>query len=274
MEPLDRFAAEHFPGHRDEPREAEPNAVKAYDFESAPPADATPEIAGAIEAHAGVRHFDASDFEAASIDASAVAPMNGHGDGHAEEHPTPALSSLPSMDDTQTIDAIRSSAMPWHSAPSAIRNAEHELAKQLSEAGPEQFQEQEQTRDVEGTVEAQIPKTFAEECNTGSAESSAISTPQPVDATDYEAPVYEAIGVESESLLDSPAIAESLSAAISSSAAETFAVPTPTAMDPRQLEEIVTRVVERMQPQVLEVITREILRPVVEALVRRQLELK
>jgi hypothetical protein len=56
--------------------------------------------------------------------------------------------------------------------------------------------------------------------------------------------------------------------------AEFFPVPASGAADPRVVEEIVARVVERMQPQILEIVTREVLRPVVEALVRRQLEQK
>ncbi len=56
--------------------------------------------------------------------------------------------------------------------------------------------------------------------------------------------------------------------------ADSFPVPAPSPMDPKVVEDMVTRVVERMQPQILEVITREVLRPLVEALVRRQLEQK
>ncbi len=51
---------------------------------------------------------------------------------------------------------------------------------------------------------------------------------------------------------------------------QSFGVPQPA--DPELVDEVVTRVIERMQPQVLEIVTREILRPVVEALVRRELE--
>jgi hypothetical protein len=56
------------------------------------------------------------------------------------------------------------------------------------------------------------------------------------------------------------------------SVATSFPVPIGAAADPRVVEDIVARVVERMQPQILEIITREVLRPVVEAIVRRQLE--
>lgn len=41
---------------------------------------------------------------------------------------------------------------------------------------------------------------------------------------------------------------------------------------PEMVEAIVSRIVERMQPQVIDVVTREILRPLVEALVRREID--
>lgn len=51
---------------------------------------------------------------------------------------------------------------------------------------------------------------------------------------------------------------------------QSFEVPQPA--HPELVEEVVARVIARMQPQILEMVTREILRPVVEALVRRELE--
>jgi CheY-like chemotaxis protein len=56
----------------------------------------------------------------------------------------------------------------------------------------------------------------------------------------------------------------------SSTAVGSFEVPQPP--DPELVEAVVAKVLERMQPQILEIVTREILRPVVEALVRRELE--
>ena len=40
------------------------------------------------------------------------------------------------------------------------------------------------------------------------------------------------------------------------------------------VEAVVTRIVDRMQPKIMELVTREILRPVVEALVRREIDKK
>jgi CheY-like chemotaxis protein len=45
-------------------------------------------------------------------------------------------------------------------------------------------------------------------------------------------------------------------------------------LDPSLIEAIAQRVIERMQPQVIELVTRELLRPAVEALVQRELEKK
>lgn len=57
---------------------------------------------------------------------------------------------------------------------------------------------------------------------------------------------------------------------IVSDAVQSFEVPRPA--DPTIVEAVVARVIERMQPQILDIVTREILKPVVEALVRREIE--
>ena len=44
--------------------------------------------------------------------------------------------------------------------------------------------------------------------------------------------------------------------------------------DPATIEAVVLRVIDRMQPKIIELVTRELLRPVVEALVQRELEKK
>lgn len=69
-------------------------------------------------------------------------------------------------------------------------------------------------------------------------------------------------------------LVDTLAPAAVESMATSFPVPTGAPADPQVVEGIVARVVERMQPQILDIITREVLRPVVEALVRRQLEQK
>jgi hypothetical protein len=69
-------------------------------------------------------------------------------------------------------------------------------------------------------------------------------------------------------------VVEQLAPGAVESVTSSFPVSTGGTSDPRVVEDIVSRVVGRMQPQILEIITREVLRPVVEALVRRQLEQK
>lgn len=53
---------------------------------------------------------------------------------------------------------------------------------------------------------------------------------------------------------------------------QSWSVPPPP--DPALIEAVVDSVIERMQPQIMDIVTREILRPVIEALVRREFENK
>ena len=68
------------------------------------------------------------------------------------------------------------------------------------------------------------------------------------------------------------AVKEAVPVVGTGSAVQTFRVPP--MPSPQAIEEVVERVIERMQPQIMEVVRKEILRPVVEALVRRELEKK
>lgn len=56
----------------------------------------------------------------------------------------------------------------------------------------------------------------------------------------------------------------------SASAAYSIEVPQPP--DKELVERVVTRVLEDMQPQILDIVTRQVLKPIVEALVRREME--
>ncbi len=72
-----------------------------------------------------------------------------------------------------------------------------------------------------------------------------------------------------------PEIAAHLDSAESSSKTQSQGVqsfPVPQPADPEVVEAIVSKVLERMQTQIVEIVTREILKPVAEALVRRELE--
>ena len=68
------------------------------------------------------------------------------------------------------------------------------------------------------------------------------------------------------------AVKEAVPVVGTGSAVQTFSAPP--MPSPQAIEEVVERVIERMQPQIMEVVRKEILRPVVEALVRRELEKK
>jgi len=59
-------------------------------------------------------------------------------------------------------------------------------------------------------------------------------------------------------------------APLRSDAVQSFSIPQPP--DPQLVETIVARVIERLRPQIVNVVTREILKPMVDALVRRELE--
>ena len=53
---------------------------------------------------------------------------------------------------------------------------------------------------------------------------------------------------------------------------ELLDAPVASQLDPAVIEAIAQRVIERMQPKIIELVTRELLRPAVEALVQRELE--
>jgi CheY-like chemotaxis protein len=61
---------------------------------------------------------------------------------------------------------------------------------------------------------------------------------------------------------------------VDSDSSESMGMPATRPLDRALLEAIAQRVIERMQPQIIELVTRELLRPAVEALVQRELEKK
>jgi len=107
-------------------------------------------------------------------------------------------------------------------------------------------------------VEAQAPDVYVEEAPAEAQSISGVAqTPPPSSfVSDY---------VQREASLP-PAAVETLR----SDAVRSFGVPQPPSAE--LVEAVVARVLERMQPQILDIVTREILKPVVEALVRRELE--
>jgi CheY-like chemotaxis protein len=104
-------------------------------------------------------------------------------------------------------------------------------------------------------------------------ESPSASAQENVETTDWIAELPAHLSPEDTTTI-ARSVVEQLAPSAVESIATSFPVPMGSQTDPRIVEDIVARVVERMQPQILEIITREVLRPVVEALVRRQLEQK
>jgi CheY-like chemotaxis protein len=107
----------------------------------------------------------------------------------------------------------------------------------------------------------------------------AASDAPPAIENPAEAPLAEAPGLvpESEPLIDSEPVPAALASSVPAPAAVTdqavessseYAAPP----SPELIDAVVARVLARMQPQVIEIVTREILRPVVEALVHRELD--
>ncbi|MGH9680076.1 MAG: hypothetical protein ACRD4Y_09005 [Candidatus Acidiferrales bacterium] len=74
-----------------------------------------------------------------------------------------------------------------------------------------------------------------------------------------------------------PAAVEPVSAARVQSAAAEVVLPAvnaalkPSAPDPAVVEAVVQRVLDKMRPQVVEIITKEFLRPIIQALVHREM---
>jgi CheY-like chemotaxis protein len=285
VEPMDHFRATHFPSHANEDSHEQPAAQEFETFpiyraeagsdESA--ATATDELQQEPIAEAVP---DASDWvDMGAQDGNAAPPAAEAGaETTAAEHtePASAMHSPFAMEDTQTIDAIRSSSMPWHSVPSAIREVREGVGKPGAAADeeylPKHFTAQYSPRKHDDSAETLTGEpAFTEDA--ANSDHAAAASADSAATTEHDAPVYEAAS-ETHGEFDSTHSSENLPAVIQPSPAESLSVAAPAILNAQQIEDIVSRVVERMQPQVLDVITKEILRPVVEALVRKQLEQK
>ena len=111
---------------------------------------------------------------------------------------------------------------------------------------------------------AAVTDQFVHESETPAAdESGHISVPPPANDALIAAPL-QLETIEKEFLPE----------ALSEVKAEAPAVAETRAPDLQTVDEVVARVIERLQPQIIEVINRELLRPVVEALVKSELEKK
>jgi CheY-like chemotaxis protein len=153
--------------------------------------------------------------------------------------------------------------------PQPISSQAETITEAVSEISEPEIAESDDSHDS-----ANHSEQFVEPMHAADAAQSARPSPSSAsDTGDWIAALPAHLSPE-----DTTTIARSLVAELAPSAVESvatsFPVPTGTPADPRVIEDIVARVVDRMQPQILEMITREVLRPVVEALVRRQLEQK
>jgi hypothetical protein len=215
---------------------------------------------------------------------------------------TPKAEELPVSLPEQAPPRIEDSSAIWASLPAdepptaeqpfelstpAIVNADSvsplEVPEQSESVTPEpQFVAPEPELVAHSEPEESLPSPYSavdelEKDPQAFEQTHAIAKPEPELTPSYEtlAPNEAALTSALESALHSlpvnlvPAAPESAASLANELThyAQNIASP-----DPELMEAVVSRVIERMQPKMIEIITREILRPVVEALVRRELE--
>jgi CheY-like chemotaxis protein len=129
-------------------------------------------------------------------------------------------------------------------------------AAELIQAGPPGL--------VEAPAPEPLPMASAEE------EEEASGWAEPAPESPEPAPASWSSPVVPSALASQPAPASFSPETVRADAVQSFEVPQPA--NPELVDAVVAQVIERMQPQLLEIVTREILKPVVEALVRRELE--
>lgn len=194
------------------------------------------------------------------------------------EHPlsiwASAISSEPAPVE-EHLDPTSSVSMAAEPMPGAL---EIHAAESLSAAEPELITEAEpETSESASSAYAAVNEL---EKTPNSAEQTAA-----IDATAALTPSYEAVAPSEAAFTDAlesalhslpiaivPAAPEPSGSDASELVQETPQAEKPASPDPELLESVVSRVIERMQPKMIEIVTREILRPVVEALVRRERE--
>ncbi len=178
-----------------------------------------------------------------------------------------------SAQQAQALEFESSPAMPWHissideghaGSPSSDPTPEQDsFPQQVVEATPE-IEPHESHETVEPVAQVSVPFDFSKFDLAYPAQ----HEPEPP----TEEPVETHSSNEEFVAPSESAIPQSSGTPEQNAEASSFPVPTPAPMDPRTIEEIVSRVIDRLQPQLMEMISREILRPVVESLVRRQLD--
>jgi CheY-like chemotaxis protein len=208
------------------------------------------------------------------VKSAAPAPIIAAGPDPALEPPigseTPVVSASVDPILESTAEQAAELQANWHPALEAVAEVAPEAAAEKPAAAPEGIEEEEQevatswppafrpvTVPAEPVKAAWAPK-FAE-VQPLSKETMPVASAVVSRATEAPAGLPRA----------AEAIANVAADLTKSTVKEAAASGT---LDPEVVEAVVTRIVERMQPKIMELVTREILRPVVEALVRREVE--
>lgn len=145
---------------------------------------------------------------------------------------------------------------PHESAVKALRPPEPPPAARWMESAPA------------SPAETPAPEVAAPEQLTPPVKDEPLTAVTDGEASGWEEPAELAEPAWSSPVAPSALAAES--ATPSAGAVQSFEVPQPP--NPRLVDAVVDKVIERMQSQIVDIVTREILKPVVEALVRRELE--
>jgi hypothetical protein len=228
----------------------------------------------------------ASDDKPSAANPAANAATNG--DAHLDQ--VPSLAEMPGW-----MASVSSMFPPMESSLEAAAKAELEtlsrehgaIPEAILGARPDPSSHTEQVKQEEPAAHA-APEAASE--STELSEPNLLTTawpppfePKVADAELFERPtlpsrIFE-IPLEAAQTVRAPApqLSEPVSEPAPVAAAPVSLAAAPQTgngalQTPEMLEAIVTRIVERMQPQVIDVVTREILRPLVEALVRREID--
>lgn len=195
-----------------------------------------------------------------------------------EELPQLPVLELPQVENLAalpTLEALAEAPVLKTEAPQPSSDTPREALPELKDfawAAPNYSAEQTQTV---GEPDAEIDP--APELKNDSAEPPALATLAPFLAgLTSSASARNAKGAQDAPEFDAvPAFpGDFASESAETELAEPLDAPADSQLDPAVIEAIAQRVIERMQPKIIELVTRELLRPAVEALVQRELEKK
>jgi hypothetical protein len=213
-----------------------------------------------------------------SVKTAAPAPIIAAGPDPALEPPigneAPVVSTSVDPILESTTEQAAELQAKWHPVFEAAAGAAPEAAVEEPSGAPE-GRENEEQEDQE--VATSWPPTFhpvtvpAEPVKAAWAPKLPDVQPLPKETVPV-APVASAIAPgAAEASVGLPVAAEAIASVAADLTKSTVKEAAASgALSPEVVEAVVTRIVERMQPKIMELVTREILRPVVEALVRRE----